>query len=184
MAARNRGGRPRKTASSRAANSARPPPSRGNFRTFCFRARMPWRPARCTHTRPRAASSAPPRRGASERLRSARPLRRVAPRSMHALRPRHATILEEVAEILWGCVSLSSKRWSISLLDLRGSERIFVIVISTDLYFVRGKRAMISFFFFGCFLGVGRCLRVGRVGWWRLAKWGKIGRLRKFTEEK
>lgn len=33
-------------------------------------------------------------------------------------------------------------------LDLRGSERIFVIVISTDLYFVRGKRAMISFFFF------------------------------------
>lgn len=61
-------------------------------------------------------------------------------------------------------------------LDLRGSERIFVIVISTDLYFVRGKRAMISFFFFGCFLGVGRCLRVGRVGWWRLAKWGKIGR--------
>lgn len=56
-------------------------------------------------------------------------------------------------------------------LDLRGSERIFVIIISTDLYFVRG---MISFFFFGCFLG--RCLRVGRVGWWRLAKWGKIGR--------
>ena len=46
VAARNRGGRPRKIASSRAANSARPPPSREPpviLETFCFRARMPLR---------------------------------------------------------------------------------------------------------------------------------------------
>lgn len=160
MAARNRGGRPRKTASSRAANSARPPPSRGNFRTFCFRARMPWRPARCTHTRPRAASAR------ARDYDSARPLRRLAPRSMHALRPRRATILEEVAEILWGCVSLSSKRF----VDLvaRGSERIRFASRSRE----RRDRSF-SFSLFS-FLPVS-VSRVGR-DWWNF---GIIVRLRK-----